>query len=270
MGSMRLFVSLLIFVSLIVSCSSGEDLEKQALNSDKPSAENNQKQESQLSGAGNIDEGDRNESDTENGYADAEQAGNLPRIESLKVVSISENDIREGFKIEVATNEEDVDITDYYRIVWMHNGEELTGETETTLGWSEDFKRGDKIKVVLIPSLDNVESPLVTESEFVVPDSPPKIVSEPPLEIESGKFEYTVEAEDPDGDEIQFLLKNSPKGMTIEPATGQISWDFTKEKPGSEYKIEIVATDPAGLSYTQEITLTIPEKQPGNGEASNQ
>jgi len=267
MRSMRLILSLLMIVSFVVSCSAGEDLEKQALN-DEPSTENNQKQQTQLADSGTVEEGyDENDETT---YVDENEVDNLPKIESLMIVSISVQDVRSGFKIEVSTNKEDVDITDYYRIVWMHNGEELTGETGITIDWGEDFKRGDKIKAILIPSLGNVESTLVTESEFVIPNSPPKIVSEPPLEIESGKFEYTVEAEDPDGDEIQFLLKSSPKGMTIEPASGLISWDFTKEKPGTEYNIEIVASDTAGLSYTQELTLTIPEKQPETGEASNQ
>ncbi|NIT12870.1 MAG: hypothetical protein GTN99_01070, partial [Candidatus Dadabacteria bacterium] len=60
------------------------------------------------------------------------------------------------------------------------------------------------------------------------------------------------------GDEVEIVLKKSPKGMTIEPATGLIKWDFTEEKAGSEYKIEILATDTDGESYTQQITLTIP------------
>jgi len=97
-----------------------------------------------------------------------------------------------------------------------------------------------------------------------VPNSPPVITSEPPLEIRGDEklFEYKVEADDPDGDEVEFVLRKSPKGMTIEPATGLIKWDFTEEKPGSEYKIDIVAIDSEDAKYTQEVTLTIPESNP--------
>lgn len=267
MRSMRLLFILIISISFVISCSAGEDLEKQVLD-EEPVADNNQNQVTQLSDTETIDV--QYEEDDDTNYVDEDEINNLPKIESLKIVSISDQDIRSGFKFEASTNLEDIDITDYYRILWMHNDDELTGESEETLGWNDEFKKGDKIKLVLIPSLGDVESPLSTESEFIVPNSPPKIVSEPPLEIKDGKFEYTVDAQDPDGDNIQYMLKNSPKGMTIEPATGLISWDFTKEKPGTEHKIEIVASDTEGLSYTQELTLSIPEKQPEVQEDSEQ
>ena len=259
MRSLPVLFVILFLISFVVSCSAGEDQEKEALNS-APVAENGNQMQSATEDSVNTRQVAQNDDSTYE--VDGENPEDLPRIETLKIVSMSAEDIRQGFKIEVTTNNKDAVITDYYRIVWMHNGEELTGESGETLGWMDDFKKGDKIKVVLIPSLGDTESPLVTESEFSVPNSPPEIVSEPPEEIQNGKFEYKVEAEDPDGDDIQFLLKNSPKGMTIEPATGLISWDFTQEKPGTDYNIEIVATDTDGLSYTQQLTLTIPEKQP--------
>lgn len=51
--------------------------------------------------------------------------------------------------------------------------------------------------------------------------------------------------------------------MKIEPATGLIEWDYTEVKPGSEFNIEILATDTDGGSYTQTITLTIPSGEDG-------
>jgi hypothetical protein len=256
MKAIYLFLPLLVFALMINSCSAGEDLEKQVFNDGKKPVSDNQNKSSELAADQEYNEDNL---DTQN--LEGDETESLYKIESLKIVSISDQDLRSGFKVEVKTGGTDAEI-DEFRIVWMHNSEELIGESEETLDWSEDFKKGDKIKVALIPRLGDVESPLVVESEFIIPNSPPKIVSEPPLEIKDGKFDYTVEAEDPDGEDVEFLLRKSPKGMTIEPASGLISWDFTQEKPGTEYKIEIVATDPDGLSYTQELTLTIPEQQP--------
>lgn len=250
--------SIILFTLYVLSCSAGEEYEQDVLDTKSDTAPQVQYEEDEEIVQDELLRDDLQYGDTEEG----DEIEPLPRIESLRITSVSDQDVRSGFKIDARTNVEDFVISEYFKVLWMHNGEELLGETEETLNWIEEFKKGDKIKVVLIPTLEDIESPLVNETEFVIPNSAPSIISEPPSEIKDGKFEYTVEAEDPDGDDIEFQLKKSPKGMTIEPASGLISWDFTKEKPGTEYKIEIVASDTEGLSYTQELTLTIPEDQP--------
>ena len=131
---------------------------------------------------------------------------------------------------------------------------------------ADEYKKGDIITVNFIPANVDPESSLITNAELVIPNKPPVITSEPPTEITGEKklFEYEVQTEDPDGDEVEIKLKKSPKGMKIEPATGLIEWDFTEVKPGSEFTIEIIATDTDGASYTQTVTLSIP--QDGEGE----
>ena len=89
-----------------------------------------------------------------------------------------------------------------------------------------------------------------------IPNPPPKITSRPDTSFEDGNFTYTVEASDPDGDEISYTLKNAPKGMTIEPATGYISWNYGEEDAG-EHVIIILVTDSDGASTMQELTLSI-------------
>ncbi len=96
------------------------------------------------------------------------------------------------------------------------------------------------------------------EGEFMIPNSPPKITSEPEAKMEGGKFRYSVKAEDPDGDPIEFTLKNAPKGMSIDSKTGIITWDFD-EKDTGEHNVEIIASDPEGAKSSQMLTLTIPK-----------
>lgn len=62
-------------------------------------------------------------------------------------------------------------------------------------------------------------------------NQPPEIVSSPYLNLddkviaEAGKiFEYPVQAVDPDGDTLVYILKDAPAGMDIDPATGNITW----------------------------------------------
>ena len=246
---------------LTTSCSYGDDLEKDALsrkenkasqvqndssNNDKPSADNYEDADTEL-------------------YAQVESEGDIifPKTKSVSIESTNNEDGQRILKVALSLQNgavEDFDFT--YK--WFYNDEEMFGEVGNFIRWNNDeYKKGDKISVKIIPPYIDEESFLVIDAEYIVPNSPPVITSEPPTEIkgEDKLFEYKVETDDPDGDEIEIALKNSPAGMTIEPASGLIKWDFTAEKPGSEYKIEIVATDSEGGNYTQEVTLTIPQSE---------
>jgi len=245
---------------LTTSCSFGEDLEKDALtrkenkasqvqndssNNDKPSGDNYEDADTEL-------------------YAQVESDGDIifPKTKSVSIESTNNEDGQRILKVALSLQNgavEDFDFT--YK--WFYNDEDILGEIDNFVPWNNDYKKGDKIRVQIIPPNVDEESFLVIDAEYIVPNSPPVITSEPPTEIkgEDKLFEYKVETDDPDGDEIEIALKNSPAGMTIEPASGLIKWDFTAEKPGSEYKIEIVATDSEGGNYTQEVTLTIPQSE---------
>ena len=246
---------------LTTSCSFGDDLEKDALTrkENKASQVQNDSSNSDKSSADDYE-------DTEL-YAQVESDGDIifPKTKSVSIESTNNEDGQRILKVALSLENgavEDFDFT--YK--WFYNDEEIVGEVDNFIAWNDDYKKGDIITVQIIPFIPSnvdVDSFLVTDAEFVVPNSPPVITSEPPTEIkgEDKLFEYKVEVDDPDGDKIEIALKNSPAGMTIEPATGLIKWDFTEEKPGSEYKIEIVATDSEEGTYTQEVTLTIPQSE---------
>lgn len=242
---------------LMTSCSFGEDLEKDALTNEKGSTSQVQKDSS------NRDKPLRDNSEANDSelyaQAESEQGINFPITKSVSIESNNNEDGQRILKVVLILENgpvEDFDLA--YK--WFYNGEEIIGEVDNFIARKDDYKKGDRIKVQIIPSTVDEESSSVTDAELIIPNSPPVITSEPPTEIkgEDKLFEYTIETEDPDGDKVEITLKKSPAGMTIEPAAGLIKWDFTNEKPGSEYKIEIVATDTEGESYTQEITLTIP------------
>jgi translation initiation factor IF-1 len=118
--------------------------------------------------------------------------------------------------------------------------------------------KGDKISIEVIPYDKKSEGVWKAEGVFMIPNSPPRITSEPETKMEGGKFRYAVKAEDPDGDPIEFTLKDAPKGMSIDPKTGLITWDFD-EKDAGEYRVEVIASDPEGAKSSQMHTLTIPK-----------
>ena len=243
---------------LTTSCSFGDNLEKDAL-----SRKENKTSQVQSDSSNNDKSSANNYEDTEL-YAQVESDGDIifPKTKSVSIESTNNEDGQRILKVALSLENgavEDFDFT--YK--WFYNDEEIPAGIDDFVPWINDYKKGDKIRVQITPPNVDEESFLVIDAEYIVPNSPPVITSEPPTEIrgEDKLFEYKVETDDPDGDEVEIALKKSPAGMTIEPATGLIKWDFTAEKPGSEYKIEIVATDSEGGNYTQEVTLTIPQSE---------
>src|SRR5262249_14713550 len=64
------------------------------------------------------------------------------------------------------------------------------------------------------------------------PVQPPKAVHRPPViysdpnrsAAEGQRYQYAVLADDPDGDSLVFSLPKAPMGMSIDAATGLVSW----------------------------------------------
>jgi len=178
-----------------------------------------------------------------------------PVVRSITIVNKSESDPRQGFKAVVEAFDPDQDEIEF-RYQWKLEGEEIIGAIDEEMDWHEDFVKGSHVSVEVIPFDGIDEGVWKAEGNFTIPNSPPKILSEPNSRIEGGKFIYVILAEDPDGDSIEFTLKNAPKGMTIEPATGLISWDFDENDLG-EHSIEIAVSDSEGAKSTQTLNLNI-------------
>lgn len=179
----------------------------------------------------------------------------LSRISSVKVVTLSE-DPRDGFKVEISYSEPEAAGGSNFIYAWKINGEEIFGETGEELKWREGLKKGDTITVSVTPYSDLGQGALLAEGSFKIPNSPPRITSEPKATFEDGKFSYTVEARDPDGDALDFTLRNAPAGMTIEPATGLIVWEYDGQDRGV-YTVTIIVSDSEGAQASQELTLSI-------------
>lgn len=243
----------LLFICLIVAMGCGGEENTTNRESKKPSSKSN------------LEQRDSNKADTEQEVSDEstyteEVKNNLPQITSIKVVNASDEEATKGFKAVVESKDSDGDDVSF-RYQWKRNGEDIVGAVGEVIEWEEDFKKGDNISIQVIPFDGKEEGVWKTEGSFIIPNSPPKIVSAPDPRTEGGKFTYTVKAEDPDGDPVELILKNAPKGMTIEPATGVIAWEFGENDVG-EYKTEIIASDPEGAKDIQIVNLTVPSEAP--------
>jgi hypothetical protein len=86
---------------------------------------------------------------------------------------------------------------------------------------------------------------------------PPSITSTPPEPATVGSpYVYQVTATDPSGAPLTYSLLAAPAGMTIDAASGLVSWTPTASQLGNQ-SVAIQAADPSGASASQTFTLVV-------------
>ncbi|NEZ66600.1 tandem-95 repeat protein [Leptolyngbyaceae cyanobacterium CCMR0082] len=89
------------------------------------------------------------------------------------------------------------------------------------------------------------------------PNLPPQITSRPAFGATAGQdYTYQLEATDPENLAIRYQLLEGPAGMTVDEATGLLTWAPALADVGS-YQVKVVALDPLDLGATQTFTLTV-------------
>ncbi len=180
-----------------------------------------------------------------------------PRIVSMKIVLIDPSDPRQGFRAVVEAEDPDGDpVRIHYQ--WYHNGRELIGEQDEKLEWQEGFKKGDELVLEAVPFDGKDEGVWRAEGSIKIPNTPPRMASEPIGRMEDGVFTMQVEAHDPDGDPLAYTLEDAPPGMEIDPATGRITWNVPPESAGGKFTVKVTASDGDGGTATQVVVLTLP------------
>lgn len=149
-----------------------------------------------------------------------------------------------------------------FRCHWAINDQEVPEDTPVLKGAL--FKRGDKINLIVIPyDQDGEGKPLVSQN-MIIPNGPPRIISNPP-EFHGSTYAYHVVAEDPDGDPLTYSLASAPPGMSVDARTGMISWSINEKSAGT-YVVEVIAQDPGGLRASQKYSLTMTVTEQGAGK----
>jgi len=84
----------------------------------------------------------------------------------------------------------------------------------------------------------------------------PIIISEPAITAtENNQYSYQLEAKDPDGDSLTYLLTLSPEGMSINSKDGLITWVPTNDQAGIH--LIIVETSDGKQSDTQSFEIEV-------------
>jgi hypothetical protein len=127
--------------------------------------------------------------------------------------------------------------------LFLHWKDADTGEIVSTNGYNYRFAllTPRRLAAVYLPS-----------------NQPPRITSSPVTAADDAStYLYDVEAVDPDAqDVLTFSLEVMPEGMTIDPATGVITWSPLRAQVG-DHPVTVKVTDSKGAFDTQPFTVTV-------------
>jgi hypothetical protein len=109
------------------------------------------------------------------------------------------------------------------------------------------------VALLLLLSLSAAAQELIFKDGFE--NRAPVITSSPETTGLLGElYTYNVEAIDPDGDTLLYLLTTAPGGMAINAATGEISWPMNSE---GIFPVEVVVSDGEGGNAAQSWSITV-------------
>ncbi len=172
----------------------------------------------------------------------------------ITAVTLTPLTVQPGGKLtaEVVATDPDHDRVDLtYR--WFRN-DAVVKEGEEAFFDTAGLAPRDKV-VVEVTARDSQDLGNMVRSDVVtLGNNSPTIVSTPPAPVTSDQYEYAVRATDFDGDRLTYELEAAPAGMTIESATGQITWMVPPGNRGI-FHVKVLAKDGQGGTAYQEFDL---------------
>ncbi len=185
--------------------------------------------------------------------ADVVVSNASPRVTA---VSLMPQTARAGDKLEAQVEAGDpdhdrVDLT--YR--WYRN-DTVIKEGEDPILDTTGLAAPDRISVEVRASDPAGSGHSLKSEPLALGNSGPRIVSTPPPAAVQDRFDYSVQAIDPDGDRLTYHLEMAPPGMVISSESGHIGWQISTDQQGT-FHVKVVAKDEHGGLATQEFDLTL-------------
>ena len=172
----------------------------------------------------------------------------------ITAVTLTPQTIQPGGKLtaEVVASDPDNDRVDLtYR--WFRN-DAVVKEGEEAFFDTTGLAPRDKVVVEVTARDSQAVGNMLRSDVVTLGNNAPTIVSTPPAPVTSDQYEYAVRATDFDGDRLTYELEAAPAGMTIESATGQITWMVPPGNRGI-FHVKVLAKDGQGGTAYQEFDL---------------
>ena len=240
------FIVLLMMTFVVIGCKGKEEQPAGSLMTEQMTKQQEKAAESGTQGAGIYEQTSSSQK--------ASYVNTPPRITSFDV--IPQNPVVGGtIKATVVTSDKDGDnIMVSYQ--WSKNNEIMLASTSETLTLTNDFKRGDKISLIVIPDDGKTKGAPLIMNISVANASPLIKPSQETFRFNGDIYTYQMNAYDPDGDKLSYSLKSAPSGMNINSSTGLITWKVPPSFKG-EAVITVSVSDGQGGEVLQSFTLEI-------------
>lgn len=140
-----------------------------------------------------------------------------------------------------------------YRYMWSVNGGEIRTEGRAFFP-SNRHKKGDVVRIAVVASDGTSESGPSSLSVSIANSTPEWI--EDPRNVRDING-HQVQAQDADGDPIEYSLEGAPKGMSIDSQTGKLSYKGRKDAKKGPYDVHVLATDTDGAFVKWSFSITV-------------
>lgn len=116
-----------------------------------------------------------------------------------------------------------------YQYRWYINGEQVPDSNRKVLK-KGSLQKGDEVFCRVTARRGTFEStPLNSKKTTIANAAPVLNLAEVPAFQVPGRFEYTISAYDPDGDDLTYhLLEPQDQGIEIDPRLGRLTWDIDR------------------------------------------
>ncbi len=152
--------------------------------------------------------------------------------------------------IDAAANDVDGDdVSIVYE--WTLNGKSAGNTKEIT----SEVKRGDKISVKVTPYDGETYGSSITLNREIR-NLPPMLAKENKPVFDGNTYTCQINAVDPDGDDLTYMLKEGPQGLTIGPESGTITWDVPPGFTGNQ-NFKVLISDNQGGELLAPFILKI-------------
>jgi hypothetical protein len=176
---------------------------------------------------------------------------NPPIVKSIKF-SPAEPKANQEIEVEVEAIDPDGDPISYsYK--WLINAQPVDDDNGSVLD-GKFVHSADQISVTVTPRDSFSDGMPQTSQPVLVTNQPPEINSLPPAGNQNDVYSYQIDANDPDGDSLGYQLIEGPTGMSLDPASGLLTW-----KVGSTHddkaKVKIQVDDGKGGKSIQQFSI---------------
>ncbi|MCU7905887.1 MAG: tandem-95 repeat protein, partial [Candidatus Thiodiazotropha sp. (ex Epidulcina cf. delphinae)] len=175
----------------------------------------------------------------------------VPVLEPIIDVTLEENTT-----LTIAVNASDADgdaLT--YSVAGLPG---FANHTDSTIDLSPGNNDAGTFGPVVVTISDGVDSRSVGFNITVTQGNHAPVITSTPTAfvIEGDEWRYTLEANDPDGDDLTYAMTQAPSGAVFDPATYQVVWPTTGVAPGN-YAIQFSVSDTEALTTEQSVTIEV-------------